>query len=256
MIPSYRCVALDEPAPAGGQDDAVRVLHFFRHGEALHQVRNAEAEMRGVGCRCFAPIFGDNCSTYVCPYWSEDLIDAPLTDLGRRETVGRGAHLPINTVFASPLLRTVESAVLAFPQAARIVVLPELRARIGRHMHSKRSSRTELARQFPQVDITRISCEDDDAWSIETEPRGNLEARALQFLEYAFTQPEREIAVVTHFTLFLALLLAADETFTLGPSQRPSGAPAFLDTSASASPLALREPPRVGECRSLVIVRG
>ncbi len=252
MIARYRCVALGEPAPAG---DAGRVLHFFRHGEALHQVRNAEAETHGAGCRCFAPTFGDGRPAYACPYWSEDLIDAPLTDLGRRETIGRGAHLPINTVLTSPLLRTVESAVLAFPQASRIVVLPELRARIGRHMHSKRGSRTELARRFPHVDISRIRSENDDAWSTATEPRETLEARALMFLEHAFTQPERETAVVTHFTLLLALLLEADETFTLGPSQRRPGSPALLDGSSSASPLALREPPRVGECRSLVVVR-
>lgn len=248
--PRYRCSPFDDrvepPAHA-------RVLHFFRHGEAVHQVRNAEAEIRGEGCRCFdAALAGGVAKS--CPYWSEDLVDAPLTAAGREQTAGRGAALAVDRVLTSPTTRTLETSVLAFPPACGIVALPELRPRIGRHMHSKCSPRSLLVQRFPRVDFTRIPDESEDRlWSPETEPREALEERAARFLETVFSQPERRVAVVTHFTVLLALLLPADDTFTLGPSRREPGSPALLDASGCADPEALRVPVKVGEARSLLV---
>lgn len=232
------------------------MLHFFRHGEAVHQVRNAEAEARGEGCRCFDAIPGGGRESYVCPYWSEDLVDAPLTALGREQAIGRGAALAVDRVFTSPTTRTLETSVLAFPEPVAIVALSDLRPRVGRHMHSKCSPRSSLVPRFPRVDFGRIPDGEDRAWSAETEPREALEERAARFLETVFSLPERRVAVVTHFTVLLALLLPAVDTFTLGPSRRAAGSPALLDASGCEDPEALRIPVKVGEARSLLVVRG
>jgi broad specificity phosphatase PhoE len=250
--PEYRCLPFDD---ASALPADARVLHFLRHGESLHQVRNAEAEARGAGCRCFeAPRDGDR-QPEACPYWADDLIDSPLTELGRRQILDRGTDLAVDRVLASPMARTLETSLLAFASHVPIVAVPELRPRVGRHMHSKCSPRSSLARRFPRVDLTRIEHEDDRVWSPETEPREALEQRAAQFLELVFAHPDQRIAVVTHFTVLLALLLPADDPFTLGPSQRPPRSPALLDGSGCPDPEALRVPVKVGEARSLLVAR-
>lgn len=233
-----------------------RVFHFFRHGEALQQVRNAEAKKRGAGCACFDHGPAGPPPGYVCPYWSEALTDAPLTALGREQVSGRGLGLgPVEVVLASPMSRTLETARLAFAPDVPVVALPELRPRVGRHMHSKCSPRAALLQRFPQVDFRHVASDEDLRWSPETEPREELEERAARFLAFAFSRPERRIAVVTHFTLLLALLLSSDDTFTLGPSARPLGTAALLDCSQCPDPKALQEPVEVGQARSLAIVR-
>lgn len=250
--PEHRVLPFDARTSVDAPN--ARVLHFLRHGESLHQVRNAEAKARGAGCACFEPAPARP-PDYVCPYWSEDLVDAPLTERGRARIAGRGASLGVSLVLASPAARTLESAILAFPPPVPIVALPELRPRIGRHMHSKCSPRSSLAARFPRVDLRRVPPGADEAWTTETEPREALEDRAAAFLRLVFEQPAQPIAVVTHFTVLLALLLPPDDTFTLGPSRRRPGTPALLDASGCEDAHALREPVEVGEARSLVVMR-
>lgn len=251
-LPRYLCLPF-AGVEAGRPRDA-RVLHFFRHGEALHQIRNAEAQRRGRGCRCFDP--GPRGSDYTCPYWSDDLIDSPLTPRGREEIVGRGAPLHAELILSSPMTRTLETALLAFPETLSVVALPELRPRIGAHRHSRLSPRSTLASRFPRVDLSRLVHEEDLEWSpAAEEAREVLETRAARFLDLVFSRPERRIAVVTHFTILLALLLPPEDTFTLGESRRPAGSHALLDCSGCSDPEALREPVGVGEARSLTIRR-
>lgn len=255
-LPHYLGWSLNEPLAEEHKDqEGTKVLHFLRHGEALQQQRNKEAKARGVECRCFDEVPAGGRRGYSCPYWSEDLVDAPLTPLGREQIVDRGAGLEVGLVLSSPMARTLESAVLAFPQGTPILALPQLRPRVGPHRHSKRSPRSTLERRFPSVDFSRIEHEEDMLWSVRDEPRGSLEERAGGFLDFAFSRPDSSIAVMTHFTLLLALLLPADDPFTLGPSGRPPGSPALLDCSQSADPMALRGTVEVGEARSLLVAR-
>lgn len=255
-IPHYLGWSLHEPRAQEhlGQPDS-KILHFLRHGEALHQKRNDEAKAGGAGCLCFDEIPGALPPGYACPYWSEDLVDAPLTPLGQEQLVNRGQDLGVGLVLSSPLARTLESALLAFPKGPPILALPELRPRFGRHRHSKRSLRSTLLRRFPSVDFSRILHEEDTFWKDTDEPRESLETRAGRFLDFAFSRPEPSIAVTTHFTLLLSLLLEADDPWMLGPSRRPPGSPALMDCSRSADPLALRGIVAVGETRSLLVVR-
>jgi broad specificity phosphatase PhoE len=255
-LPRFRGAPLGtgEPELADPGPDA-RVLHFLRHGEALHQRRNEEARERGAHCRCFEEDPAARPPGYRCPYWAEDLVDSPLTPRGREQVRDRGGHLTLELVLSSPMARTLESAVLAFPPEVPILALPELRPRVGRHMHSKRSPRATLARRFPRADLSRVHEEADRAWAPETEPRARLEARAAAFLERVFAGEARQVAVVTHFTLLLALLLEGDDGYTLGPGSRPSGAPPILDCRGCPEAEELRRPMGVGEIRSLVVHR-
>lgn len=250
MTPRWQCVPLDDPsAPTLCARPGARVLHFFRHGESLHQVRNEDARRVGRQCRCFdGPVPTD------CPYWSDDLIDAPLTDRGRAETANKAASLDVDVVLASPMTRTLESALLAFPQRVPVIAMPELRPRVGPHRHSRRGLRSQLVARFPTIDLSRITDEEDTAWQPVDEPRSALEARAERFLDFVFTHAPARIGIVTHFTSLLAMILPADDTFTIGPTSRPAGSPALLDASLAADPLVLREPVAIGETRSMVAI--
>lgn len=248
-LPSYPVRSLRDPDAAAWRDDPrVRVLHFLRHGEALHQERNADARARGEHCRCFDPS-----PPPACPYWSEDLVDAPLTPRGRDQVRGVATDLDVGRVLSSPMRRTLESAQLAFPEGTPIEALPALRPRVGAHRHSRRSPRSQLAALFPRVDLSRVVHEEDHAWSDQSEPRARLEARAAAFLAEALAPGPRVVAVVTHFTLLLALLLAPDDPWMLGPSARPAGAPALLDARGCQDPTSLRVPTPVGEVLTLLV---
>lgn len=247
---------LDDPRAAEARGlPGARVLHFLRHGEAVHQVRNRRATAEGRGCRCFDFPLEQFPPEYRCPYWSEDLIDAPLTAEGRTQTRDCAATLPVGAIYSSPMTRALETATTAFPPRAPVTVLPELRPRVGRHRHSRRSPRALLAARFPGADLTRVIHDEDDLWRPQSEPREHLEERAAGFVDLALAAPHREIAVVTHFTLFLALLLPPDDPWTLGPSRRPPGTPPVVVIDRARDPVALREPAAVGELRSLVVWR-
>lgn len=245
-------------------DAATRTVHFLRHGESLHQRRAAAEALRGIVCRCHEFEARGETPT-ACPYWEPSLVDAPLTEAGRRQVIGIAGACDAQVVLAAASMRTLETATLAFPStggsvAGRvppILALEELRSRVGAHRHTQRRSRAELAASFPDVDFTHVVAEMDPLWTPATESRRSLDARAESFLRILFARPERDLAVITHFTVFLALFQRRQEGWVIGAEPLPPGAAdePLLDCAASDDPVRLRRPVEIGEVRTILLRR-
>jgi broad specificity phosphatase PhoE len=182
---------------------------FLRHGESLHKV---VAEQSGRVCHCDDADPATR-TTVGCPYRDERLIDAPLTERGHALVRGIGASLDVQVVLASTSVRTIETAIDAFP-GVPIVALESLRSRVSGHMHTRRRSLRELAAMFANVEFP--DGDEDTLWNGETESRASMDVRMQAFLRTLSARREAHVAVVTHFTVFLALGARNSETLIIG----------------------------------------
>lgn len=236
--PTFRCYAAAE---APRRPDTKRI-HFVRHGEALHQQR-----ARGRVCRCHDSPTPEEIAS--CPYMDPDLVDPPLTETGRRQV----ARLDAEIWFAGAATRSLETATIA--ASSPIVALEEIRSRVSAHHHTRRRPLSVLRPLFPQVDFSCIASDEDPLFTGQAEPRAALDRRLADFLRRLAARPEREIAVVTHFTIFLTLFQSPAETLVVGRNpERADTDPPFFDCRDSADPDRLRRFFEPGEVRSLVIV--
>mgnify|MGYP001550080698 CR=1 FL=1 len=239
-----------------------KLVHFIRHGQAFHQLKAKEAKEKGIECRCHL----DEEYEKECPYNDPALVDSSLTELGREQVVGRAMSCSAEVILASPTRRALETALWAFtpknerikqPSKAlipQIVALEELRARVGVHMHSKRSSISQLSKDFPCVDFTKVKCDDDEMWRNETESRTSLDFRAARFLQVLFERHEKSVAVITHFTLLITLFNPPKKTLLLGETLlRPDKKRAWLDCRNSTHDGYLSDMLAPGEVRSMVV---
>lgn len=169
-----------------------KVLHFIRHGQGFHNV--AFLEMG---------------STEAYKDWR--WVDSRLTAVGEaqaKELRSRPMWSTAQLVVVSPLSRAIKTGLLARPEDLKLpyIATELLRERIGTHPCDHRRSKTELAADFPLVDFSLLSAEEDPYWTEEREPWEDLVGRALAFLEFIMARPEREVVVVTHNDFLEALL--------------------------------------------------
>ena len=113
----------------------------------------------------------------------------------------------VDVVLVSPLSRTIQTGLLAIPPGPPFIVEDDVRERIGVHPCDLRRSRTELAADFPSVDVTTLAAEEDDKWTPEREPWAALVDRAMRVLHQVKARPETHVAIVTHNDFLQALLL-------------------------------------------------
>ena len=156
------------------------------------------------------------------------------------------AHAPVDVVFVSPLSRTIQTALIAVPAGPRFIVEERVRERNGAHPCDKRRPRAELSADFPGVDFSSLTAEEDDTWTVEREPWAALVARASAFLAALAARPEAGFACVTHNDFLQALLLEAPDLKTAEPALRKKFANAEVmplwfwaaeaDADAPASP--------------------
>ncbi|XP_061351382.1 phosphoglycerate mutase-like protein 1 isoform X3 [Gastrolobium bilobum] len=191
-----------------------KTLHLVRHAQGFH---NVEGEKNNDA------------------YLSYDLFDANLTPLGwkqvdnlREHVKGSGLSKRIELVIASPLLRTMQTAVGVFGGEAYSdgINVPPLmndnvgdsgrhaisslysppflavelcREHLGVHPCDKRRSITEYKKMFPAINFSLIENDEDILWKPDTrEENEEVAARGLKFLEWLWTRKEKEIAVVSH----------------------------------------------------------
>ncbi len=262
-IPHFRCLAPDDEGAIDKlqNDRDTKLLHFIRHGQAVHQLKAEEAKAKGIKCQCHI----DDKYEKQCPYNDPELIDSSLTELGKEQVAGKAIGCSAQVILSSPTRRALETAIWAFnpdsemaPEEALtlippIVAVEELRARIGIHMHSQRSSVTELKHSFPQVDFSHLMADDDALWSKDTESRTSLDFRAARFLQILFERPEKSIAIITHFTLLITLFNPPKKTLLLGESLlRRDQKRAWMDCRYSVHGY-LTDMLAPGEVRSLVV---
>jgi broad specificity phosphatase PhoE len=184
---------------------------FLRHGESLHKV---VADASGRACHC-DDLDAATRTQVGCPYRDAQLIDSALTPRGHELVRGIGVRENVQVVLASTSVRTLETAFDAFP-GVPIVALESLRSRVSGHMHTKRKRLSELARMFPNVTWPRDVDDEDSLWDGDTESRASMDARMQTFIAELLDRAEERIAVVTHFTVFLALLARNSDPRVLG----------------------------------------
>ncbi|KAK7328057.1 hypothetical protein VNO77_22153 [Canavalia gladiata] len=198
MFPMHRC----------------KTIHLVRHGQGIHNVEGDK-----------------NYNAYMKP----EYFDAHLTPLGwqqvdnlRKHVQASGLMKRIDLVIASPLLRTLQTAIGVFGgegYADRTDVLPLMVANAGNSGHAANSSlnsppivAVELCREhlgvhpcdkrrsiseyqflFPVIDFSLIDSNEDTWWKANVrETKEELASRGLKFMNWLWTREEREIAIVTH----------------------------------------------------------
>mmetsp|Transcript_61881 Transcript_61881/g.166365 ORF Transcript_61881/g.166365 Transcript_61881/m.166365 type:complete len:237 (-) Transcript_61881:252-962(-) len=170
-----------------------KIVHFVRHGQAMHNPRaeaaRAEDLMR-----------------------EDDAPDAELTPLGRGQAeevrariAGTAAFVGIDLVCASTLSRALETADLIFPPEAAPeiprVPLDDLREISGLLTNAKRRSRTELEAKFQGGgwQFSALATEHDELWTPEElEPHAQVAERGYRALKWIWQRRERNVLVVAH----------------------------------------------------------
>jgi len=196
-------------------------LTFIRHAEGQHNKDSREME------NYFPDRLGETMT-----YW-----DAQLTPVGREQAYSLAMKLQFNQraglpelVAVSPLTRTLQTATIAFPDESvhpyrpPFVATSLARERISVHTCDGRRAKSVLAAEFPHVDFSEVTSEEDEMWEHKEEEPSPQDSRAcsargLRLLQWLWERPERDIAVVTHW-VFLSHLF---RQFPLGDLQRNFG---------------------------------
>ncbi|CAN0838736.1 Phosphoglycerate mutase-like protein 1 [Linum grandiflorum] len=158
---------------------------------------------------------------------SPQYFDAQLSPLGshqvqdlRSHVVSSGLLHRIQLVITSPLSRTIQTAVKVFDsmpkreehmatfddaQETLNVKFPPIlahelcRERLGLHPCDKRRTVTEYQSLFPDVDFSLVESDDDIMWKPDArETFEEVANRGLKFMNWLWTRPEKEIAIVCH----------------------------------------------------------
>lgn len=206
--------------------DRTKKIHFIRHAEGYHNVATKETGSNDCLLR------GNE------PASAHHLYDSRLTAKGIRQAEQLRAHLAtrpsgarsftaFDLVVVSPLTRTCETALHVFGQprepgkpaflnqvdaptnspeyAAGVKVAPprflvreECRERWGHYVCDGRRSITEIAAEFPNFDFSEMVHDKDVFYTDERESDEHCCERAVKFLQWLNSRPEKCIAVVTH----------------------------------------------------------
>ena len=187
----YPLSALPDIAAAVSAN-SYKVLHLIRHAQGQHNQAVADT--------------GDEEE-----YKSEAWADSRLTELGRSQAAALAPALAgarLDVVLTSSLSRTIQTALLAVPAPQPpFVALDLLRERIGTHPCDRRRSRAALAADFPAVDFSDLTTEEDDKWSPAREPWAGVVERAERFCAIVRGRPEEHLAATTHNDFLQGLLL-------------------------------------------------
>ncbi|WIA10112.1 hypothetical protein OEZ85_010319 [Tetradesmus obliquus] len=193
-----------------------KVLHLIRHGEGYHNVAGRKDHSL---------------------YCSPEYLDAHLTEFGWQQAKALQQHIKasgiqVDVVMVSPLKRALQTAVGCFgnhsskpsngtpplmleyvEQQGKVTAHPAVsaegcppfvcyelcREHLGVHPCDKRSSFSELAAEYPAVDFSLLSDEEDVLWQAgHRETKEEIKARGLAFMAQLLARPERNIAVVSH----------------------------------------------------------
>ena len=228
---------------ASAAESSRKTIHFVRHGEATHNPK-AEAK-RAAGC---------SFQEFIDQMIEDDEMDAPLTALGvEQATATRSivleASIEPELVLVSPHVRAIDTARIIFPQCSGgvcrmtpFVAREELRERSGRMLNVRRRRRSELESVAEYADCSFAALgEEDPLWTAEVESWESTSARGYLALEYIWSRPEREVAVVCHGGVLEAILNCI-----------PDGEYARTDVHSDA---ALHARFRNAECRSATLER-
>lgn len=207
--------------------DQTRKVHFIRHAEGYHNVATKKTGSN----YCLLREEGHRAQDH-------PLYDARLTATGIQQAKalrkilasrpsGGRSFTAFDLVVVSPLTRTCETALHVFghprkpglppflcegqapdgtPEHAaginvprpRFLVREECRERYGHYVCDGRRSIEEISQEFPDFDFSEVTTNNDTYYTDERESDEDCCNRAVGFLEWLNSRPEKCIAVVTH----------------------------------------------------------
>jgi hypothetical protein len=239
-----KAYAMDDPeAPSlsnnNSDDDdnnncVVKHVHFVRHGQGFHNLMADLAKEAGV--------VWENCTnTPENPYVMPEISDAPLTAKGREQAALlqpvvaalKKAQKAPQLVVLSPNCRALQTGVIAFREllaeredAATVAdaavgdenalddPVPFLahemvREETGVHVCDKRRPTSQQASEFPMVDFSLLTDEEDTIFQHDKrETKAELTERIYKFFEWLETRDESIVGVSSHSAWLLAVFNA------------------------------------------------
>ena len=133
---------------ADAADASAKDVYFIRHGEAAHNVAPRP--------------------------WGEELVDAPLTDVGRQQAAGlvpQAAGVTLDVVIVSPLVRAIETATIGLAahleRGVPFVVEELCREQRGPNLPDKRRPKDALAAAHPALDFSAMPDGEDTLFMTE-----------------------------------------------------------------------------------------
>jgi broad specificity phosphatase PhoE len=192
----------------------IKTIHFIRHGQGFHNLLADIATESGLTWQNFENS-GSSDGHYNNPYMRPEVVDAPLTELGRKQAqqlqhqIITQQNSPMEYVFVSPHCRTLQTGLIAFQHClvATAKSVPPmiahelLREESGIHVCDQRRTISWQSVEFPQYDFQTYCPSDiDPLFHSETrETKAQVAHRIYEFMEYiSELEDASNIAVVTH----------------------------------------------------------
>ena len=193
-----------------------KYVHFIRHAEGAHNIAMRDARTR----------FGKDSLEYNSLLSDATLLDSQITELGTlqcsnlRERLIRDTNIleTAQLIVVSTMRRTIETALNSFPSLVGripIIALESIRETLGAALFNKRRTISVQQKDFPMVDFSHATDEDDVVWSRHStseDPVNKIEEKAdricrgREFCKWLSKRPESDIIVVTHSVFLFDLL--------------------------------------------------
>ena len=193
-------------------DEIVKIVHFVRHGQGFHNLLADIYSAQGKEWTQFKQEENN-------PYVRTELLDAPLTDKGRKQaqalqsqTESFGTQSESNSgeseidvlqlVVLSTNCRALQTGVIAFQSYVDKVpfIAHEMaREEIGVHLCDQRRQISSHKIDFPMVNFDLIESDEDVLFTHDKrESKVEIGERIYSFLEWLETRTERHIGVTSH----------------------------------------------------------
>lgn len=213
-----RAYAIDDPeAPSVSNDNRnVKHVHFVRHGQGFHNLMADLAKQEG---RTW-----ENCTnTPENPYVMPEITDAPLTAKGRNQAAllqpvvaAMETDAKPQLVVLSPNCRALQTGVIAFKELVGkvpFVAHEMVREETGIHVCDRRRPTSEQASEFPMVDFSLLTDEEDLLFDQnKRETKAELTERIYRFFEWLEKRDEIVVGVSSHSAWLLAIFNANLQT--------------------------------------------
>jgi len=125
-------------------------LYCIRHGEATHNIRYKTDGMKA--------------------FFDKNYYDTKLTDLGIKQSIDLGTNWSnkhdIDLVIVSSLSRTLQTCNNIFKDTdCKIIALDCVKEYPqGKHTCNKRITKTELMKEYPNIDFSYLESDEDEMW--------------------------------------------------------------------------------------------
>lgn len=211
--------AMNDPNAPSFEKCNVKHVHFVRHGQGFHNLMADLAKQEGRTWENYT-ITTEN------PYVMPEITDAPLTAKGRAQAAELQSVVAAlsqdrkpQLVALSPNCRALQTGIIAFREViGKVPFLAHemVREQSGIHVCDKRRPTSEQASEFPMVDFSLLTEEEDVIFKCDRrETNADVSDRIYKFFEWLETRDESVVGVASHSAWLLCVFnanLQADES--------------------------------------------